>query len=177
MKTDKEWEARARELWGALRVGCDVWSAMLQLGREMSDERAEEIIAKLHAEVPHGVVAPHSWESAMWHAMAVARSTITKPKEPPTASEVVAEMKWTEAAIRADEREKVAKRIEACEGQWNNILGEPVMCVATAAALARAGEPKTREQVLEEALLEIERMTLPGEAKHTVARRALEWKP
>lgn len=127
MKTDKEWESRARELLSRDFDWCppknvhdDIVKAALKLGREMADARAEEIAREIEADSSW---CPHPWcESAATCLACLTRKTIV---------------------------ERTRKAIK----------------------------PKTREQVLEEALCEIERMTLPGEAKHTVARRALEWTP
>ncbi len=87
MKTDKEWEARALEVWNEASSE-DHAAAMVRLGREMADARAEEIA--LHFDAcwrDCGVKALTYYEAA-----AYCRSTITKPK---TREQVL------EAALRA----------------------------------------------------------------------------
>ncbi len=228
MKTDKDWEARARELMEQCRLGGHdphqpfvrrvlsepLIRCMLQLGREMvseaqkhraaqdvldaegiasraADARAEEIAKRCEfylsdAESIRGTTSI-GMIPGLKAAANLARSTITKPKEPETLTMKLkndgaghfSAVHPDEAAIRADEREKVAKRIEACDGQWNNVLGEPVICVATAAAVSRAGEPKTRGQVLEDALRAArhDAILLGLDETRRSIDRALEWRP
>lgn len=111
---------------------------------------------------------------------------------PPTATEVSMEMEreWRagkakeyEAAIRADEREKIKVRLMK-HRQMD--MGRGVLCAGLTHALIvidspdPTPNPPTREQVLEEALRKISYFgpELRGaDACASIARRALEWKP
>jgi hypothetical protein len=93
-----------------------------------------------------------------------------------------------EAFFRADEREKTCEAIGAAIDRWADQTSAPHIASA-AADMARdyaKPAPKTREQVLEEALRVIQKQATPSvaiEAKCVVAdcieiaRRALEYKP
>ena len=100
-----------------------------------------------------------------------------------------------EARIRADEREKIVQRLDAYRRAAHEAKQSSLISGLTAArsVVTHADEPlptRTREQVLEEALLKVpctcaaRNHNLPvWDAFHTpdcayfIARRALEWKP
>lgn len=170
MKTDKEWEARARELLDNARQGHNmesrivgpraarsveaaVISAALQLGREMQADVLE------HA---RDVLMP----AAASHA--------------------------------ADERaEEIARAIEAdssrCPHPWCESAEACLACLTRKTIVERTRKaitkPKTREQVLEEALRNIVKRGDDERARsnqfviwdnngpYMVAKRALEWNP
>lgn len=177
MKTDKEWEARAIALWNE-RSGESHEEAMVRFGREMADARAEEIAYRLDvlaytaaAQIARSTIRSAQGAGGRAEGPPDAEGArITKPKEPP--GPVVVEFTpQTVAAIRADEREKIANFLDS-EGKDYG------------AALIREffQKPKTREQVLEVALREIAgqddgRDALQPEYSRSVARRALEWRP
>ncbi len=253
MKTDKEWEARARELLrrGDSFISHTTEQMALQLGREMAEEarlakeaeRAEDVehakrqaanaraeyIAQTLERKADGIMetcSPYSpiKANATRNAAKFARSTITKPKEPPaketatkadlaaafhhrvlhntwdepseaesrmTATEAVMaqgeELRQrcvakAEAAIRADERENAiadvlaaveAKRDTCKEAGWPLGTWQDVVKVVKAMA-----KPKTREQVLEEALREArdDAIALGLDDTRRNIERALEWK-
>lgn len=93
-----------------------------------------------------------------------------------------------EASIRADEREKIAARLQGFADAVKDTNRAKFEAFETAAETARCVQwkPKTREVVLEEALREIQHKdasaTSADTGKHLseagqIARRALEWKP
>ena len=199
MKSDKEWEARARELRNNAMASYDsdlperTLSAMLQLGREMAEEaraecggddwRAAVRVAELRAadaraeEIAHlcteglpPIVFRDSHGGGLYEAGRIARSTITKQKD--TILAEVQEMPGLdEAAIRADEREKIAQRIDTKNARaWVESKEPECDC----AELVR-GKPKTREAVLEEALRVLAHSS--SVSVSSVANAALEWKP
>ena len=132
-------EKRAREL--GLRSGDWSFVRAIQLACEAADARAEEIAQAI--ELKDTANGPGNWLfSANW-AAALARSTITKPKEPERYYHI---------------------------GEYNRTYPPPKGFYRTE---AQPNEPKTREQVLEEALREIAKNSPPS----SIARRALEWKP
>ena len=192
MKTDKEWEARALELARPANVYSAVhfepWMSVtaalaLALGREMADERAEEIARMCEhylsdAESIKGTTSV-GMIPGLKSAANLARSTIrssgaadasgvriTKPKEPlawmmeEAMREPVKVMVFhDEAAIRADEREHVARAIERekFKHEQNEVLDRGwrngwACAIDRATKVAQDPKPKTREQVLEEAL-------------------------
>lgn len=193
MKTEDDWKKRAMELAvpvreiGGAHVHFDPWMNVeraLQLGREMAaeaceqgvvefrcrlaaDRRAEEIaraIEKASRVCADGPTGFHF----MPDGATIARATITKPKEPhfmgcPLPYDKNLEHPQTEGMIRADEREKIAQRLleDGAGPEWIERM--------------TGAKPKTREQVLEDALREIERGY--GDPAKDIARRALEWKP
>lgn len=194
MKTDKEWEARAREL--GLHDEMHVPGAFLQsqvllalqLGREMADERAEEIARRIVDGLLPG--HPNNYVDATARAARIARSTIMKPKDPEKFTELFVDdarglppLVSDEASIRADERRLVTKEILDRLLADGSGLGWSLRMTG--------GEPKTREQVLEEALRQLSsdcscgtanRHGMEAECHATsccrlVARHALEWKP
>lgn len=200
MKSDKEWEARARELRNNAMASYDsdlperTLSAMLQLGREMAeearneqrrindaykdellpvvrqraaDERAEEIARRMELAC-FGCLSCQADVQA--DTARLARSTITKQKD--TILAEVQEMPGLdEAAIRADEREKIAQRIDTKNARaWVESKEPECDC----AELVR-GKPKTREAVLEEALRVLAHSS--SASVSYVANAALEWKP
>jgi len=186
VKTDKDWEARARELSIAPDVKhvyhLEPWTSVeraLQLGREMADERAEEIARAIDQTNPRA--RDRSIEE---HMAEIARSTITKPKEPLmwTMNDLMREPAKDEAAIRADEREKIAQQIDG--ELYDDSRRETATQALCRLRNQLRGEPKTRVQVLEEALRYYANRHATasnpwaGEtAAGAVARNALEWKP
>ena len=183
-----DWEKRARELFPMKYPDADaVLESMLQLGREMvaealksdrrhvaytlacadmaaeaADERAEEIAKAIENESRNYPTPTYSHaafvKSGIWMAAKVARSFISKP----------------EPAI-----------------PW--LVGKLVTCLVCDAHITYPErhtcpvKPKTREQVLEEALKEIHcfcedygSLGRPGHWRgcaFEIARSALEWKP
>jgi hypothetical protein len=137
VKTESEWEARARELLPGppFHTAEKARKAMLQLGREMAEEAGAE--ASLY------------WAK---HVQAMAADMDSLRDERDAAADA-----------RAEEIAQACYHIsEAC------------------AEIARSfiSQPKTREQVLEEALSAIRAGTDDaGTPPYEIARRALEWKP
>lgn len=167
MNDDSKWEARAHaiynEEWGICSgANPETVRSMLQLAREMADEarqdqqasdaaraevamrqaadaRAEEIAQELDlCELGACGQVPAAYRNAA----RLARSTITKSKEPLTwtMDEAMREPVKAEAAIRADEREKIASMFERYG------------FASTAEKIRALDKPKTREAVLEAAL-------------------------
>ena len=139
-------EKRARELVAKRPVPPDdgLMGPMVQLAREAADARAEEIAQALEASIL--IYRSHSGLTSAdvkERAVQIARSFITKPKE--------------------------QKRYYHI-GEYNRTYPPPKGFYRTE---AQPNEPKTREQVLEEALREIAKNSPPS----SIARRALEWKP
>lgn len=176
-----DWPKRARELgleWvvesphGNVRYPTE---RALQLGREMADERAEAIAKAIEErKKEHIRPAPSAMfiQQGLIDAAAIARSFVEKKAEPK-------ECAYTEAWIRADEREKcagyIARRVTALHERIDTMEAR-----------------KTRETVLEEALRESlaelvsaaeinagERLQCDDGSTEAIAiiRRALEWKP
>ena len=215
MNTDKEWEARARELgFGDDALRPYELELAIKFGREMAEERAKDLGARLDSVMAQNermltVTLPMAKAEAAderaeeiarvldavgGNLGQVARSTIQKPNEP-SCSTCGATTRddprgqvcsngfhgpLNEAAIRADEREKIAA-----------LVGRKApTSIKKIVNLIRGGEPKTREQVLEEALRKIrddhDMDHLAESSPHhncvlcrvkDAARRALEWKP
>jgi hypothetical protein len=146
--------------------------AAIQLGIEMADARAEEIANAIEDE----------WPNAGGRAAAIARSFILKP-EPLTATEVAMEMDAerqrelhakVEAAIRADERKKIVWWIRGQPSPKQR----PFTYEVTDHAIESASwnvKPKSREQVLEEALRRIHNCGASAWCAE-VAQQALRWK-
>jgi hypothetical protein len=190
VKSGQDWEERARELTkappeGWLRTDERLVKAALQLGREMADARAD-LIAKGCDGMAKNCTRPAdicAWETAA----AYASSTIKEPQ----AASVVQSTQQTEAAIRADERNKVAEEIARKLDERSAYLPGRLMkeeiAFGEAAAIVRSfiakPDPTSREQVLEEALREIENAPigkLDGQEaiyQRDIARRALGWTP
>jgi hypothetical protein len=167
--SEHDWEKRAKEilqgLWRNGHTHHGAWiEAALQLGREMSDARAEDFERDMVAISPyeHGPIARA--------CAAIARSFISKSKPDPLGMQKTGVDMETEARIRADERENVFARLEKLgyEGAAERMRRE-----------FAPPKPKTREQILEEALRELEEEYFANEGdEYTVkriARNALEW--
>jgi len=171
---------------------------MLQLGREMANEHAEEIAQAIESSnlvklckldmvemEKHGI----STHDVRMKAAEIARSFFEKKAEP---------ISWpkSESEIRVDEREKIARRIgsykisQPYSDDWHRGFGQAIE-TATDLAMWDPRQPKTRESALEDAL---RRMRCDCPQSHThglpaseaihrlecpygIARRALEWKP
>jgi len=95
-----------------------------------------------------------------------------------------AKLREMEAKIRADERERIAKKLESIRGDGDIELRDGLNRAIRLLLIAE--KPKTREQVLEEALREAPctcGVVDPALIHHLdcyrwmKARRALEWKP
>lgn len=192
--------------------GCEIRASaqqcvklMLQLAREMADARAEEIAKAIEdKDASYGPGA--LLYSASW-AAAIARSTIKKtaPVLPVTNADGVpleqlirgrttkpeaalwatpSDVVQAEAAIRADEREKVAEAIAARIDKINqaSTVGRTTeeLCASIARAFKPSSNPPSRERVLEEALrviragIGIDGFPVDSE---TIAKAALDWKP
>lgn len=158
--TMKNWEARAREMIANRPFGAeDVW-LMLQLGREMAAHERGECYSELGG-------IEDSWRKRIVKARAEAADE--------RAEEIA---KACEQSVDNQQRASAGWSME--EAEWRQGLRQ-------GASIARSTiqKPKTREQVLEEALREIDDFGKERTAAalasmknpYEIARRALEWKP
>lgn len=176
-----DWQERARET----------------IAREMAeaaDVRAEEIANEISAIVQSGMsIASHDLVAC---CADIARSFISKNPDHDAYSKKLNEHQLDEAAIRADEREKIASEFDAQAAKTNDEGGNPSRWQQAADFLRTPKKPASREAVLEQALRDVANWRLPpaefkGEPcsfesaygsngardwMRKIARHALEWK-
>lgn len=175
---------------GAGEFTCAELRALLK-GIEWVLEEALELSLPANAFGASAVPVFHStpWMSAETAAAlameAVAETRLDEHKRHGAAVDAV-----DEAAIRADEREKCAKDCEIVANAWENSEGQfasghHAAAMTCAATIRVKASPKSREQVLEDALQETARLCscsslFGGHHERcgiSIAKRALNWKP
>jgi len=180
MTAEVDWEKMAREiLSGGNTPGGHGWplDEALRLGREIADERAEEIAKHAESKINNPIYGDHMSRQAAAKTCrelaAFARSTIKKHefKQPPNP-----DMEANPLVVAPD---GAITGTLPCGHQTVSIDHESGNMVPFCEGCRRAAEeePKSREQALEEALVAIGRTCIDDVGAVDIARRALEWKP